>query len=874
MNAFWLLLVCSARLATVLCARRVVLDIANVDEDAFTTSVESNTRYTIVAKPDCVIGDIVKASKVIAEVDGNALHVQHVAVERVSKDEYRKHIVMPQCNDEGNFEVVEIESVYHGVTTRRRLFLSEDDTYVDFEETYDDFDICSENFEHFVQMSKRQDDGTLTRYEATKYRRIGEIRCGSSVLLSGDNNIFARYAEIFNHKWSIYTVPYIGRIFKTEFIPAVWKDGKYRCVDEGSYLLDLSLDPSKNYRGVVSGCGEGCMFFDGCSHSDFRIVDVVNRHGVIYMGHKAKCIDVKLQKLGNENFVTVYARLLDGTHETVQFVSKDDQRYVNHRPNVVNLELTDEKWNEHISVTIEGDKKVFSIPAPENLRWTIGAVTYKGTPLVGQAFLENPDDVPYVVLGRRIVVEGEFTTIESETDREYPTNTTYVTNDDGIWIYNPKPIQLNLANLGAKNANFEITKIGESRYHITTAKAHTKIGTIRFGNHIIRPNQYYTLETQIVYGGDAFLATTQVADNLKFYSWYSLSSGLFGEKTRLFIEQQKQPIHLALQDVFTGRLPDSFCKETYGNFLRIYLCKNLFTNTMGDVGFGNSLATPYSRYYEWREAYVSMDFFLSSVIVKSYTAEGECVVEPFTQRMKNGNIIFVREPKKPISIDLSPDATTPPELNRVQDDNTFFYRVRPEFDLYYRIGQIMYKDKLLVEDDDDNLSRIVDLTVDSSTSEPHKYTIRVADVSSRGKRARLFTTDAVSGVVHEADKKALTLDVSFGATRDPSVIVKQHKDMLSFHVPWTRTCDYKLDQLVVTHGAGDTYTITSGNDFDQFPEVRLHKADVENDVIAALSSEGEQPVYTAIKKQSNSIIGLEVEHYGKDTTFLANYGDV
>lgn len=875
MNALLFVLACGVHLAAVHGADPIVLDISNVSKTAFKIDELDKKQRRITANQGFAIGDVYDGETLVSQLPGPNVSSRYVTIERFREDECGIYGLVLKLDDNGQFNVVEIDTVYNDVPIRSRLVMDHTGTYVEFKGRYDELDICSEDFNAFVKRSQRLDSGIITTYRAKKCRYMGAIKCGDSVLLHRDNGIYSRYAEVLNHKWFIYTTPQVGESFKVEFIPAEWKDCRYRRVDEGSIYVDLSLDPIKKYGNILSGCGEDCIFFDGCSKADYRVVDLVDRHGVVYMGDKAKCIDVKLLTLENEKYVTVYARLVDGTHEAVLFKSVDDGPFLKHRPKAINMELTDFKIDKNITVTKRGNAKIYTIPSPNNMKWTIGAVTYEGKVLVGKVFLDSPNDVPYMVLSRRITVDGDFTTIETETDTNYPTNITYVTNSDGVWLYRPRPIQLNLANISSQNPNFRITQVGDTHYHITSSLERTKIGTIRLGPYIIRPNQYHALGTEVLFSRGSLLVTTQLADNKKFYSRFALSSGLLGEEARMFIEQQKEPVELKLQEIFTGNLPENFCTEKYGSFLRIYICKNIFMNTLGSVTFGDTIVSPYARFYELREVYVSTDFFLSSVIVKSYTSEGECVVEVFTSEVTNTDLQFFSVPKIPIDIDISDSFVPPEEISRIQDDRIFFYRVKPEHSIKYRIGNVMYKNKVLIEDTENVLARGINILTEPDAEKPEKYVIRVFDVSSDSRKSRLFVTDGVSGIANPAPKKPLPIDVSLEATRDVAIMVKQCQNIFSYYIPWTRACDYKLDEVLFTQGKDNTVVLISGEDMDVFPEIRLHKVgQYGNTLIAALSSEDAEPSYTKIniKDRRSQITVQDMDACEPDELFMDYYG--
>ncbi|GBE59222.1 family transcriptional regulator, putative [Babesia ovata] len=853
------------------CTEFVPVDISVADSSDYIRN-ESGSRFTIATKSGKCIGAVYNAGVEISKIPDAGATNRRVTVHRLLESEYGPNIVEPFIEKDGFVYVVEVETIFLGIPNRQRLVKTSSGAYEDYAEEFDDLDICSKNFDGFVHEALRTDN-TMARFLPKPGRRMGSIRCGDKVLLEHDDEIFFRYAEFNNNKWNVFTTPNVGNSFKTSFLPVAWKDCMYRTLDNDSLYIDLSKDYRTEYCQILSTCGENCIFFDGCSDPDYRVVDVLDQKGVIYMGNKARCVQMKMQVVGSTHYLTVYARLLNGLFEAELYRSPDGRNYTPYKPEVINLELTATNIDERIQVTTDRNGKVYTIPAPNNLLYTIGAVTYMNKTLVGKSFLDDPDNVPYVVLSRRITVIGEYTTVETQTNKDQPTNVTYVTNKDGVWLHRPKPVQFELTQLNANDPNFRVTRLEKGKFHVTAALPNMKIGSIKYKNNIVAPNQSNALSTEFLYDFNELLVTQQMNESVRFYSKYVLKQGFLGDETMLFVERHKEPRSLSIMDVFTNMLPDVFCKDRLGRFVKLYVCKDLYNITMGAVTFGDTTLVPYNRYFKMREVYVAEEYFMSYIVVRSFTEEGDSVVEAFRSRVADGEITFVRMRSKPVAVDLAPEAKAAEQVVRVQDGNNSYYRIRPEFAVNYRIGDVRYDGRLLIPDGGTNLCRVLNTTSEVVDGKITEILVHLGDISSAGRKAKLLTANLETRSVTEVPKKPLEINISFKGTRDDLVEIAENNDTISYYVPWMLSGGLKLDAVVFTNGQNEVDVLIKDLDLDDFPEVRLHHASNAAEAMVAITPKNSTPIYVNVMpSESTPVVSTLNRQY--DEYFKSYYGEV
>ncbi|GIX61635.1 uncharacterized protein BcabD6B2_10700 [Babesia caballi] len=860
------------------CVEFVSVDIAVERSANYSRYIQSDTTYSIMMSSGKCIGDVFDGDRTVSLLPTENVEMRAVAVHRLQKDAIAETTMEPMTDEEGFFNVVEVETVYYGVPIRQRLMVGKAGTYVDFQDEYVDFDICAQSFEGYDNRTERRvSDGTLVnRYFGNGSKEIGAIKCGQKILMLPDNDIFIRYLEHVDNRWDVYTAPYVGRIFKTSFIPVVWDDCMYRREDPGSMFLDLSAEYKQRYKNIIAACGSDCLFIDGCSDPEMRIVDLLDANGVIYMGNRAKCIQMKLQTINDETYLTVYAQLLNGMFESALFVSKDARTYSKHKPEVINFDLKDETIDERITVSVDRGVTVYTIPSPNNLKYTIGAVSYNKKYLVGKAFVDDAANVPYTVMSRRITVLNNITTIETETDRDLPTSVSYATSSDGVWLHRPKPMQFELTQLNSNDPNFRVTRLEKDKFLITTTSPHVKIGTVKYKNTVVRPNLRYVLSSKLVYGFSELYVTSQMNETLKFHSRYLLRRGfLDDDETKLFVEQHKEPVELSLQDVFSENLPDHFCVEKHARSVKVYLCKDLFRKTLGAVTFAGQLIVPNNRFYKMREVFVATDFFLSYVIVRSYTDDGECVVEAFGNEVAHGKLNFIRMKNDPVSMDLSPRTKLAEQLYRVSEGNHFIFRVKPEFAASHRLGEVTYHGKVIIPDNDLNFNRTIEVTIETSNDRPTNFLIRVAEIGIYGKSSKLISVNLETRLTKDVPKKSLEVDLSIKGARDSAIAVAQYRETMSFYVPWTRACEYKLDSIVFTNKNNEVDVLIKDLRLNDMPEIRLHGVTPGSEAVLAFTPSGDETRYADLRIDEEGVTTvLEADVCKYDELFMAYYGDL
>ncbi|CDR97174.1 membrane protein, putative [Babesia bigemina] len=853
------------------CLEFVPVDIS-IPESTYYVRNESGSRFTIVTKSGKCIGTVSNSGQEISKIPETGVTNRRVSVQRLLENEYVNTDLKPAVEKDGYIYIVEVETIFLGIPNRQKLVKTTTGEYEEYSGGFDDLDICGKSFESFVQEPMRADN-TMARLLPKPGRRMGSIVCGDKVLLEQDDEVFFRYAEFSNNIWHVFTTPNVGNSFKTSFLPVAWKDCMYRTLDHGSLYIDLSKDYRTEYCQILSTCGENCVFFDGCSDPDYRVVDILDQKGVVYMGNHARCVQLKMQVVEGTHYLTVYARLLNGLFEAELYRSSDGRNYTPYKPEVINLELTNTNIDERIQVTSDRNGKVYTIPAPNNLLYTIGAVTYMNKTLVGKSFLEDPDKVPYVVLSRRITVVDEYTTVETQTNKDQPTNVTYVTNKDGVWLHRPKPVQFELTQLNANDPNFRVTRLEKGKFHVAAALPNMKIGSIKYKNTIVAPNQSNAISTEFLYDFNELLVTEQMNESVRFHTKYVLRQGFLGDDTMLFVERHKQPHVLKITDVFNDALPEVFCRDTLGKFVKIYVCKDLFNITMGAVTFGDTTLVPYNRYFKMREVYVAEEYFMSYIVVRSFTEEGDSVVEAFRSRVVDGEITFVRMRSKPVTIDLAPEAKAADQVVKVQDGNNSYYRIKPEFAVNHRIGDVRYDGRLLIPDGGSNLCRVLNTTAEVVNGKITEILMYVGDIGTAGRKAKLLTANLEARSLTEVPKRPLEIDISFKGTRDDVVEIAENNDTISYYVPWMLAGGIRLDAVVFTNGQNEVDVLIKDLDLDDIPEVRLHHASDAAQAVVAITPKNLPAIYANVMPTESTQVASTANRL-YDEYFKSYYGEV
>ncbi|ORM40140.1 uncharacterized protein BXIN_1151 [Babesia sp. Xinjiang] len=858
------------------CLTFVPVDISVEKSQAYTRHNESENSYSISVFYGKCIGNVLNGMTVISYTPEGDVSSRNVMVHRFEKRDVAPGSIEPAVDESGQFEVIEIETVHNEIPMRQRLVLSKDGTYSDFQYAFVELDICGDSFDDFThEVAQTQTSATAELLRPKSYQRIGTVKCGDRVLLEADDAIFTRYAMRNNNAWEIITTPYVGRKFQTTFLPVAWDDCSYRIADPGSTYVDLSLDYEAEYGDVLVDCGENCIFFDGCTNPERRVVDVLDRNGVIYMGVNTRCINLKLQTFGQDKYLTIFAKLINGMFEAKRLVSTNGRTYVPYKPQIINLELTDDHVDEHINVAVEGNTKTYTIPTPDNLKYSIGAVTYNKHVLAGRAFIDTPDNVPYIVLSRKVTVNDGMTTIYTEKDNAEPTVFTYVTSKDMVTLYTPKSLDFDLAEIHKNNSAFKVTRVEDDRYHVITKDPHMKIGTVKYKNQVVHRNQYGVVSSQLIYRFGELSVISELSESQVFYNRYIMTKGFVADDIVMFVEQYKDPVTLHLELLYTGNLPQYFCVEPFGAFVKVYLCKHLFGHTLGSVMFNKGTVVPHNRYYKTREVYVSWDFFLSSLVVKSYTENGDVVVESFNHRIKDRGIHFAQHTKKAVTVDLSPKVNLDRAVTRLQDGNVYHYSIKTEYAKEYRIGDIKNQGIHVTSDNALNISRSVTVTVDRHANPSKSVTLRIADITLSGPRARLLTGDTDLHLTYEAPKKPLTVDVTFRGKRDEPVSIGYSHDTISFYVPWTHACEYKLAKVVATDANKKVSVLFGELGLQEMPEVRLRKVGEESKALISITPKVGKPVYGDVKCDANGSISVsKIESNNSDVMYTSHYGEL
>ncbi|GFE53055.1 glutathione reductase, putative [Babesia ovis] len=859
------------------CTKFIPVDISTGKTKTYMRRVESDNVYSMVPLNGTCIGDVLNHGTLITDYPEGIMSSRKVTVYVYEKTDPWTGPFEPAVDEDSLFQVVEVESIYKNVPIRQRFVMSSDGTYQEVNYEFQDMDICSDNLNDFVAEKPRKthSGGVIVKYFANTFKRIGAVKCGEHVLLERDDSIFMRYADRVNNAWDIITVPVVGKMFTTSFFPVAWEECPYRILDKGSTYLDVSLIPKTKYDDILASCGEKCLFFDGCSNPERRFVDVVDNSDVISMGAKTHCVNVKLQTVGEERYLAIYSQMLDGNFETAYYVSQEGGRFVPHKPKPINLELTSEKVDENIQVSEADGVKTYTIPSPNNLKYTIGAVTYKNEVLVGKSFIENPENLPYTVYERKVVVDNGYTTIRTVTNMNPSTEVTYITNNEGVWSYTPKTLDVDLAKLNTKDPMFNITQVTDGEYQIEAADPRTNIGTVKYKGQIVHRSHPNVLKTGLLYRGGEIAVTSLYSDMQVVKTKYLYIQGSIDDDENRFVEQYKEPLTLQLEQLLGNELPEYFCTEPHGKYTKVFVCQDEFGQTLGEVNFLDQQIVPTHRYFKSREVYVSSEYFLDNVLVKSISDDGTIVIDSFTTTPSSSALSFNRHTKQPIPVDISPTVAPHKAISRIQDGHNFYYHIKPEYSINYRIGEVTYHGKSIKADDDSAASRNVRVTVESVPNGQKTIYIGIADAGHFGHKSYMLTGDAELHDVKEVQRKPVDLDISFRGEHNPAIAIGITSDTLSFTVPWTHACEYTLANVVCTGDKGTVYKLYSDLQLDEMPEVRVRSLNEGSKAIVSITPSKGAAMYTDIQTTDKG--GLKVKEMKANQTdglFVSYYGQL
>ncbi|EDO07991.1 putative integral membrane protein [Babesia bovis T2Bo] len=838
---------------------------------------DSDDSFTIVPTNDFCIGNVLNNGVLISDYPSNGITSRTVSVHRYKNTDPWTGTVKPFVDDTGCIEIIDIETRLHKLPIRQRFVMNETRNYETVTYTLFDMDICASDFDDFVKETPKL-PGTSANaeiYHAPAFKRIGAIKCGDRVLLESDDYIFTRYAQRSNNTWEITTIPVVGRAFKNSFLPVAWDDCPYRIIDKGSAFLDLSSNYEQKYADIVVSCGENCVFFDGCSNPSNRIVDVVDNNGVIYMGVKSQCLDVKLRFLEKDRYLAIYSKRVDGNFETLIYRSEGGKPFLPYKPVGINIELTDERIDDMIRVVQDGDAKQYSVRAPHNLKYTIGAVSYKGNVLVGRAFLERPENVPYVVIERTVTFENGFTTIDTATDKNPSSQIVYVTNDEGVWTYTSKPVEVELSRLNTKDPNFKVTKSNEGEYHIETLDRYKKIGTVKYKDRVVHHAHQGVTKTELWYRNGEISVISHFNEDTVLHTRYRFIQGFIGNDHRMFVEQFKEPLTLQLDQLFVGHLPEYFCTESQGKFLKISVCQDVFGQVMGEVNFFDQTVVSTHRFYKYREVFVGSDFFLSTVLVKSVTEDGTTVVETFLTYPANGSIVFVRHNKKPIAIDISPTASVHTAISRTQDDHHLYYTIKPEYAIGYCIGDVLYRGHTVMRGKEMMSSRRVTVRIDYDESNTKKVFVHIADVDNFDHRSHSYSGDTELTTITKVPRKPVDVDISFRGVRSPQVAIGIASDTMSFYIPWCQSSEYTLANVYCTGSNGTVETIYKDLSIDEMPEVRVRGLNNGARAVVSITPKNSVWMHSDVRISNNGTLTVkETTNHKADGLFTSFYGEL
>ncbi|UKK02229.2 hypothetical protein MACK_001585 [Theileria orientalis] len=847
----------------------VEVNIANLSDD-FTRTKKKNYDHIVVSEEAKVdnkcVGKVVDGQLLISEKPDPKATYRYVrivkysptaghnpdleeAVNRDTSDDYQSD----QATDESNLvKTVEIHTFFDDIVLLDRYAKNQEGQYVNFDFTQVDLDICQP-----ITETVKIDD--VKYYNVPNYQTVGAIKCGATILLDG-MNVFYRTAEIHDRKVVVNTVPKYGLISDLTFdLGNVLKQVTTEWPNRT--LKTLKLDRlTDSYQKMISTCGNDCLFFDGCNEKSV-LVNVQECDNLIYSNKNTLCISVKVEDLPDAKYLTIYDKPKNSNYYLVSILRRgvNQTSFVRHTKTSIEVDITGDP--------VTRDRQYAALLINEtltpNVRYRIKNIDYR----IGNLYLNNN-----LLLG----------------DSDIIFNREIYTNDKGIMVFDqyyngesnkylfrpPGSSSSDLANLyrqgtalnllpgyvvkvDLNNLTANVTKymtVSSENLFVRANSFVEKLGSLTYNTFMVCPNRFYVANQYLIMNDKEMKLHSLTRRGYSFLESYAKVSSFFeGETT--FVAKAKEVVRFDIMEFYSAINDMSMEKlaEFEVNYMGDYFLvgmryKYLFEKMLGNIEVNGKVIAPLDSDLTSRQVLLptnSQSFF---ILRDCDTLD--CWHRTYRQNSANGHIGYEIQQKASASLDLL-------KIYKEDKGQTVFtfeyfvvykygtvYNVRVLNDFESKIGQILFNNHVLLEDNDHVFTRMVNLSVNTennadvngqvvlshmSSNTPVRGHLRILEIEKWDKTTKLFAyeIDQQGFKASLVPKKNLELDLEPLVRKDINLNISERDHVLNYQINWTTRDDYKLTKIKCSRFENNTWVplniIENINEFPVF--VRLHKSE-------------------------------------------------